>query len=142
MKKSKTTYALLLLTTLWFGGLVAQDKTPPKIYTPKQLEMIESQRELVKQNREAFRNSLSEEQKGLLKDNSLSMKERQQALMKTLTANQKEALKGNRESLKKLKDAFSKSLTEKQKTALKLRKKNIKERMEKLKDYKSGFDGR
>ena len=34
------------------------------------------------------------------------------------------------------------SLTEKQKTALKLRKQNIKERREKLKDYKSGFDGR
>ena len=81
MKKSKTIFALLLFTTLWFGGLMAQDKVPPKIYTPKQLEMIESQRELVKQNREVFRNSLSEEQKKLLKDNSLSMKERQLSLI-------------------------------------------------------------
>ena len=83
MEKSKTIFALLLFTTLSFGGLMAQDKVPTKIYTPKQLEMIKSQRELVKKNREAFRNSLSEEQKSLLKDNSLSMKERQQALMKT-----------------------------------------------------------
>ena len=59
MKKNKTIYALLLLTTLWFGGLAAQDNVPQKIYTPKQLEMIESQRELVKQNREAFRNGLT-----------------------------------------------------------------------------------
>ena len=74
MKKSKIIFALLI-TTLWFSGLVAQDYVSQKIYTPKQLEMIKSQRELVKQNREAFRNSLSEEQKNLLKDNSLSMKE-------------------------------------------------------------------
>ena len=60
MEKSKTIFALLLFTTLSFGELMAQDKVPPKIYTPKQLEMIKSQRELVKKNREAFRNSLSE----------------------------------------------------------------------------------
>jgi len=117
MKKNKALAFLLFLSTFWFSTLEAQDIPPSKIYTPKQLEMIESQRNLVKQNRETFRNSLSEEQKNLLKDNSLSLKERQQALMRTLSSAQKEVLKGNRESVRKLKDAFSKSLTEKQKTA-------------------------
>ena len=42
---------------------MAQLPSVDKIYTPNQLEMIESQKNLVKQNREAFRNSLSEEQK-------------------------------------------------------------------------------
>ena len=98
MKKNKALAFLLFLSTFLFSSLVAQDIPPARIYTPKQLEMIESQRDLVKQNRETFRNSLSVEQKNLLKDNSLSLKERQQALMKTLSSAQKEIIKGNRES--------------------------------------------
>ena len=107
MKKIKVSFFLFVLSNLAMARLVAQGIPPSEIYTPKQLEMIESQRVLVKQNRDAFRNSLSENQKNLLKDNSLSTKERQQALMKTLTANQKEVLKGNRESLRKLKNDFA-----------------------------------
>ena len=68
---------------------MAQLPSVDKIYTPNQLEMIESQKNLVKQNREAFRNSLSEEQKKILKNKSLSLKNRKQELMKTLSSSQK-----------------------------------------------------
>ena len=81
---------LFLLVSTWMDALWAQEMVPPRdLYTPQQMEMIEEQKLTIKSNRDVFRNSLSEEQKNLLKNASLSLKERQQELMKTLSAEQK-----------------------------------------------------
>ena len=107
MLMGKNTRLIFLFSIAFFNSLLilAQDvlPTPEKIYTPNQLEMIKAQRDMVKKNREIFRNSLSDEQKSILKNNKLSINERQSALMKSLSENQKEVLKGNRESVRKLK---------------------------------------
>ena len=63
MKKIRVLFFLFMLSNLGLARLLAQDVPPTEIYTSKQLEMIESQRNLVKQNRDIFRNSLSEDQK-------------------------------------------------------------------------------
>ena len=99
---------LLVIIFLGTSLLFSQDAItiPENIYTPNQLEMIREQRDMVKKNRETFRNSLSEEQKSLLKNSKLTIRERQSALMKSLSENQKEVLKGNRESVRRLKESF------------------------------------
>ena len=102
---------LLVIIFLGTSLLFSQDAItiPENIYTPNQLEMIREQRDMVKKNRETFRNSLSEEQKSLLKNSKLTIRERQSALMKSLSENQKEVLKGNRESVRRLKESDRKS---------------------------------
>jgi hypothetical protein len=146
MLMRKNTYLIFLFIITFFNTLLvlAQDVLPTteKIYTPNQIEMIKDQRDMVKKNRETFRNSLSNEQKSMLKNSKLSIKERQLALMKSLTENQKEVLKGNRESVRKIKESFSKSLTNKQKMVLKRRRDDLKGKREKLKDYKAGSNER
>lgn len=59
---------LFLLVSTWMDALWAQEMVPPRdLYTPQQMEMIEEQKLTIKSNRDIFRNSLSEEQKNLLK---------------------------------------------------------------------------
>ena len=65
MLMGKNTRLIFLFSIAFFNSLLilAQDvlPTPEKIYTPNQLEMIKAQRDMVKKNREIFRNSLSDE---------------------------------------------------------------------------------
>ena len=133
---------ILSLTSNQFS--VAQDiaQPPEKIFSPKQLEMLEIQRTLVKENRTSFKKSLSKEQLSIISNKELSKSQRQEALMSSFSEIQKTLLKENRESVRGLKSQFAKSLTYKQKIAIKQRGKNLKERREKIKEYKGDMKER
>ena len=64
---------LLVIIFLGTSLLFSQDAItiPENIYTPNQLEMIREQRDMVKKNRETFRNSLRS------KNSKLTIRERQ-----------------------------------------------------------------
>ena len=132
---------ILSLTSNQFS--VAQDiaQPPEKIFSPKQLEMLKTQRTLVKENRASFKKSLSKEQLSIISNKELSKSQRQEALMSSFSEIQKTLLKENRESVRGLKSQFAKSLTYKQKIAIKQRGKNLKERREKIKEYKGNMKG-
>ena len=63
-------FAAILLGQVAF----AQDEVSAgkqKIYTPAQLEMLKAQKEAVKENREEFKASLSDEQRAILENKDL-----------------------------------------------------------------------
>ena len=143
MKMIKYFSLILILSLISTQFSVAQDIAPPpeKIFSPKQLEMLEAQRTLVKENRASFKKSLSKEQLSILSNKELSKSQKQEALISSFSEIQKTLLKVNRESVRGLKIEFSKSLTDKQKIAIKQRGKNLKERREKIKEYKGNMKG-
>ena len=143
MKTIKYFSLILILSLISTQFSVAQNIAPPpeKIFSLKQLEMLEAQRTLVKENRASFKKSLSKEQLSILSNKELSKSQKQEALMSSFSEIQKTLLKVNRESVRGLKIEFSKSLTDKQKIAIKQRGKNLKERREKIKEYKGNMKG-
>ena len=112
----KTIKITSLVVAIFIGQVAfAQDeaaKGKQKIYTPEQLEMLETQKEAVKQNREEFSASLSEEQRAILENKEVGMKERREALRATFTDAQKELLTANREEIKALKEQVRTTLTD------------------------------
>ena len=57
--------------------------------TDDQKQMLEERRELIKQNRESFRATLSEEQLVIFENQEFTNQERRNAIMSTLSAAQK-----------------------------------------------------
>lgn len=144
MKAIKNFLLILIFSLISTHFSVAQDvpQLRGKIYNPKQLEMLKTQRNLVKENRASFKKSLSKEQLSILTNKQLTKGQRQEALISSFSEIQKTLLKENRESVRGLKSEFAKSLSEKQKIAIKQRGKNLKERREKMKEYKGDMKGR
>ena len=143
MKTIKYFSLILILSLISNQFSVAQDiaQPPEKIFSPKQLEMLEIQRTLVKENRTSFKKSLSKEQLSIISNKELSKSQRQEALMSSFSEIQKTLLKENRESIRGLKSEFTKSLTDNQKMAIKQRGKNLKKRRQKIKEYKGEMKG-
>ncbi|MFL2595550.1 MAG: hypothetical protein ACJ0P9_02550, partial [Flavobacteriaceae bacterium] len=54
------------------------DRGMEKILTPEQLALLKEQNELVKSQREAFKNSLSDEQLAILENTDLDRRERRE----------------------------------------------------------------
>ena len=70
----KTIKITTLVAAILFGhAALAQDeqKGKQKIYTPEQLEMLKAQKDAVKENREEFKASLTDEQRAILENKEL-----------------------------------------------------------------------
>ena len=81
MKTIKYFSLILILSLISTQFSVAQETAQPreKIYSSKQLEMLKTQRTLVKENRASFKKSLSKEQLSILTNKELSKSQRQEA---------------------------------------------------------------
>lgn len=136
MRKLNVSLSFLFLTFVTHVGIVAQEKphddfAREKIYTPAQIEMIKAQRKLIKADKEAFRNTLTDEQLAVFKDESLTREERRKVMKAMLTADQKALLTTNRQKAKSLREAFKATITDEQKEALKKRRHNLRQRRHK-----------
>jgi hypothetical protein len=73
----KTVKITLILAAMAVGQFaVAQDKAQgkEKIYTPEQIEMLKAQKAAMKENREEFKSSLTDEQLAIMQTKSLAKK--------------------------------------------------------------------
>lgn len=96
---------MLVLSMLFFQISFAQEEIPEsptreRIYTPEQIEMIKAQRALVKENKDAFRSTLSEEQLAILSNKELTRQARKEALMSSLSDAQQALLEANKAEVK------------------------------------------
>ena len=123
--KLKITYITFLFIIGTFC-ISAQNDFKELSLSTAQKELLQKQKILVKNNREAFKKLLTEKQKRILADKTLSKKERQNALKASLTSTQKNLLVQNKESLSKAKIAFRNSLTKEQKQRIRKRAKSDK----------------
>ena len=141
MRKLSVSLSFLFLTFVTHVGIVAQEKphhdsAKEKIYTPAQIEMIKAQRKLIKADKEAFRATLTMEQKAIFNDESLTREARRKAMKEMLSAEQKALLAANRAKAKSLREDFKATITDEQKEALKKRRQKLRERR-----HKSGKKG-
>ena len=140
MRKLNNPFYLFLLLFL-HQGVIAQEQlrddfAKEKIYTPVQIEMIKEQRKLIKADKEAFRATLTMEQKAIFNDESLTREARRKAMKEMLSAEQKALLAANRAKAKSLREDFKATITDEQKEALKKRRQKLRERR-----HKSGKKG-
>ena len=99
--------------------------------TVEQKKIIKDQRDQIKQKRELFKASLTEEQKKILNNKNLSKQERQGALMLSLNKNQMLLLQNHRESVKQNKLYFKNTITKQQRYQIR----------SKLQDHRNLNDG-
>jgi len=83
--------------------------------------MIQEQRELIKQKRELFKASLTENQLAILENKELSKQDRHDALMLSLNENQRALLQEHRESVKESKFQFRNTITSEQRQKIRAR---------------------
>lgn len=120
-----TTIAIFsLLSTVAFAGKDCADKIRnADLFTPEQIQMKIDQCNELKADKEAFRNSLSAEQKAIMKNKEVSRKERKAQLKTTLSPEQHELKRKIKAKRKAQKIAFKKTLTPAQKKQLRARRK-------------------
>lgn len=108
---------------LFFGvvNLVAQEDLNILALSKEQKQLLEAQKELLRENRKAFKTTLSKKQLAILKDVRLTKSERESALKNSLNTSQKALIKKNNASLKKAKTKFRATLSERQKKQIKSR---------------------
>lgn len=101
--------------------------------TPEQLKILKEQKELIKNNKTAFKASLDKSQLQLLSDAKLSVKERQKALLKSLTQSQRSLLQVQKVQVQQIKDQFLSTITTEQRERLRER---LKARVNSVQDKK------
>lgn len=99
--------------------------------TIQQKEMIEAQKKLLIDNREAFKATLTESQLTILKNTSLTKEERMKALMGSLSDSQKRLLAENRKEANFRKENFRATITEEQRQRLRSKIGTIRDAQEK-----------
>lgn len=99
--------------------------------TVQQKEMIEAQKKLLIDNREAFKATLTESQLTILKNTSLTKEERMKALMGSLSDSQKRLLAENRKEANFRKENFRATITEEQRQRLRSKIGTIRDAQEK-----------
>lgn len=82
--------------------------------TAEQRQLIQEQRDRIKEKRELFRASLTEAQLAIFDNNDLTQQERHDALMASLTETQKALMQEHRESVQESKQQFRNSMTSEQ----------------------------
>lgn len=126
MKKIKTlAIVLVLLISLpsLAGEKTCEDRIRNKdIFTQEQIQIRIAHCENLKPKRKAFRATLSDEQKAIKKDKTLSRKEKKAKLAPTLTAEQKAMKDEIKTIVKAQRKEFRASLTDEQKKQLKERR--------------------
>ncbi|SDW92662.1 hypothetical protein SAMN05444411_102480 [Lutibacter oricola] len=157
MKKIKLITVLFVGLIVGIATVKAQKKDniePVAIenLSTEQQKLMLKQKQLIKQNRETFKASLTSKQLSILENTTLSKKEKQNALMVSLSKQQQLMLKTQRENIKVVKDKLRNSITTEQRQQIRARlrvdnnfqnNKELRERMkerrkERIKDIKKG----
>jgi len=152
-----------IFTILVFGLLVgiyssqAQQKEQDQIQTKSKINqaamadltdaqklMLQKQRELIKQNRERFKASLSKQQLAILENTKLTKQERQKALIASFTEVQQKMMKEQRSTVQAVKQQFRNSLTSEQIQQIRTRLRSVKniqdnkELIDRVRDRRNG----
>lgn len=90
------------------------NKAAIEMMTAEQKQLIQEQRDRIKEKRELFRASLTEAQLAIFDNNDLTRQERHDALMASLTETQKALMQEHRESVQESKQQFRNSMTSEQ----------------------------
>ncbi len=120
--KKYTTIIFFLLSILYSCNHYGQKNDIPEGLNTEQKVLLKNQRELMIENREKFKTSLTPEQLNILESKDLPPKAKHKALMASLNESQKELLFENLSKSKNIRDEFRNTLTDEQKE--KLRKLN------------------
>ncbi len=81
-------------------------------------QLIQEQRDKIKEKRELFKASLTEEQLAIFDNNNLTRQERHDALMSSLTETQKKLMQEHQKSVQESKQAFRNTMTSEQRQQL------------------------
>jgi murein L,D-transpeptidase YcbB/YkuD len=152
-----------IFTILVFGLLVgiyssqAQQKEQEQIQTKSKVNqaamadltdaqklMLQKQRELIKQNREKFKASLSKQQLAILENTKLTKHERQKALIASFTEAQQKMMQEQRSTVQAVKQQFKNSLTSEQIQQIRTRLRSVKniqdnkELIDRVRDRRNG----
>lgn len=88
------------------------NKAAMENFTEAQKLMLQEQRELIKQNRETFKASLSAEQLAILENAALTKQERRQALVASFTKAQQQLLQQQKMNMQAIRQQFKSTLTD------------------------------
>ncbi|MCK0132198.1 hypothetical protein MWU59_11870 [Flavobacteriaceae bacterium F08102] len=115
--KTKITYLSIIFLMVFglFSGYAQEEQLK---LTPKQKELLQAQKDQLKENRALFKASLTKPQWNILRNNRLSPREKREAILASLTKRQKLILAKNKEALQRRTDDFRATLTERQKQRL------------------------
>lgn len=114
MKKNRHSFFLLFVILISFTNYAQEKELLHGDLTPEQHILLRKQRELMIENREKFKASLTAEQTNILESKELSPKAQQEALMASLNEAQKALIFENISKAKKIKDEFRSTLSEEQ----------------------------
>ena len=91
----------------------------PLDFEKDQIATIEANKAQNKENKEAFKATLSDEQLAILEDVEMTKQEKKEALKATLTEDQVAMLESNKEMRRELRAEFRSTLTDEQKEQMK-----------------------
>lgn len=97
------------------------NKATVETMTAEQKQLIQEQRDRIKEKRELFRASLTEAQLAIFDNNDLTRQERHDALMASLTETQKALMQEHRKSVQESKQQFRNSMTSEQRQQIRSR---------------------
>ena len=89
----------------------ARNMVTEETLTAQQKQLIQEQRDKIKEKRELFKESLTQEQLAIFNNNDLTRQERHDALMATLTETQKTLMQEHRKSIQESKQEFRNTMT-------------------------------
>lgn len=114
MKNSIKIFFFIIIILNSFENFGQEKEFVPGVLNPDQRLLLKNQRELMIQNREKFKASLTQEQINILESKELSPKVQQAALMASLNESQKALIFENISKAKQIKDDFRNTLSEEQ----------------------------
>ena len=133
MKILNTPFLSLLLFVFSFNGIAQESNLTPNArlerlesLSQEQKVLLKERREIIKSLREDFKASLSETQSAILKNDSMDKRQRRKAFVESLTEEQRSLYRAMREGVHQSRGAYHKSLSEDQKRKIKQRYKRKK----------------
>ena len=118
MKSLNIISVILFCLYVGFPNLTAQNTTTVQNIlqdlTEEQQQILQSQRDLIVENRENFKATLTAKQLLILSNKELSKQQKEDALIKTFTKEQKKLLAENKERVEAIKNEFKNTITEDQ----------------------------
>ncbi len=125
MRKMKVTSSILILffislcTTNGMFGQSSDYDLIMKELTKEQKELLLKEREMIKNNREALKKSLTKEQLAILTDKALRNDIKRKRLLQSFSRQQKTLVQRQEKSLRVTRENFRKTLTDNQRKILK-----------------------
>ena len=128
MKKLKTSFLPLFLLVFSLNGLAQESShtNNPKLerlesLSQEQKALLKERREIIKSLRADFKASLNETQSAILKNDTMDKRQRRKAFVESLTEEQRALYRAMREQVHQSKGDYHKSLSEDQKRKIKQR---------------------